>query len=74
MFELMAEGPPIVAVIGPTLSAELTVVGQITPYYDVVQVYILIILLFFLRLLNSICVEPEGRRNDKRTCIKSQVR
>ena len=38
MFELMTEGPPIVAVLGPTLSNEMTVVGQITPFYDVLQV------------------------------------
>ena len=38
MFELMTAGPPIVAVIGPTLSTEMTVVGQIGPFYDVVQV------------------------------------
>ena len=38
LFELMTEGPPIVAVLGPTLSYELTVVGQITPFYDVLQV------------------------------------
>ena len=40
MFELMTDGPPVVAVIGPTLSPELTVVGQITPFYNVVQVII----------------------------------
>ena len=38
MFELMTEGPPVVAVLGPTLSDELTVVGQISPFYDVLQV------------------------------------
>ena len=38
MFELMTEGPPVVAVLGPTLSPELTVVGQIGPFYDVLQV------------------------------------
>ena len=38
LFELMTDGPPIVAVLGPTLSPELTVVGQITPVYDVLHV------------------------------------
>ena len=38
MVELMTEGPPIVGILGPTLSQELTVVGQIVPFYDVVQV------------------------------------
>ena len=38
LFELMTEGPPIAAVLGPTLSYELTVVGQITPFYNVLQV------------------------------------
>ena len=34
----MTESSPIVAVLGPTLSYELTVVGQITPFYNVLQV------------------------------------
>ena len=38
MVELMTEGPPVVGILGPTLSQELTVVGQIVPFYDVVQV------------------------------------
>ena len=38
MFELMTEGPPIVALIGPTLSIELTVTGQIAPFYSVTKV------------------------------------
>ena len=38
MFELMTDGPPVVAVLGPSLSAELTVVGQIGPFYNVLQV------------------------------------
>ena len=48
MFELMTDGPPVVAVIGPTLSPELTVVGQITPFYNVVQVIIFFFILFFV--------------------------
>ena len=40
MFELMTEGPPVVAVLGPSLSSELTVVGQIGPFYDVLQVWV----------------------------------
>ena len=38
MFELMTGGPPIVALIGPTLSIELTVTGQIAPFYSVTKV------------------------------------
>ena len=38
MFELMTEGPPIVALIGPTFSIELTVTGQIAPFYSVTKV------------------------------------
>ena len=34
----MTDEPPIVAVLGPTLSSELTVVGQITPVYNVLHV------------------------------------
>lgn len=64
MFELMTEGPPIVAVIGPTLSAELTVVGQITPYYDVVQVIVL--LYFTFSRQDCLLTEnPEGKRREK---------
>ena len=38
LFEIMTQGPPIVALIGPSLSSEMTVVGQIGPFYDVLQV------------------------------------
>ena len=38
MVELMTDGTPKVAVLGPTLSAQLTVVGQVTPFYNVLQV------------------------------------
>ena len=38
MFSLMTEGPPVVAVIGPSLSSEMTMIGQIGPVYDVLQV------------------------------------
>ena len=38
MVEMMTEGPPLVAVLGPSLSPELTVVGQISPFYDIVHV------------------------------------
>ena len=53
MFELMTDGPPVVAVIGPTLSPELTVVGQITPFYNVVQV-IIFFLYYFLFMSTSV--------------------
>ena len=38
MFELMNEGLPIVAILGPSLSHELTITGQIAPFYDVIEV------------------------------------
>ena len=38
LFELMSEEPPVVAVLGPSLSRELTVVGQITPEYNTLHV------------------------------------
>ena len=73
MFELMTEGPPIVAVIGPTLSAELTVVGQITPYYDVVQVIVL--LYFTFSRQDCLLTEsPEGKKKRKITFVRSQIR
>ena len=34
----MTEGPPLVAVLGPSLSSEMTVVGQLGPVYNVLQV------------------------------------
>ena len=40
MFELMTDERPVVCVLGPTISPEMTVVGQITPYYDVLQVHV----------------------------------
>ena len=36
----MLENPPVVGVIGPSLSSEMTMVGQIGPFYDVLQVCI----------------------------------
>ena len=38
LFEVMTEGPPVVALLGPSLSSELTVVGQISPSYNVLHV------------------------------------
>ncbi|XP_053381960.1 gamma-aminobutyric acid type B receptor subunit 1-like [Mercenaria mercenaria] len=35
--EMLTEGPPKVAIIGPTLSDSLTVTGQIVPFYNVIE-------------------------------------
>lgn len=38
MIELIEEGPPKLAIFGPGLSDELTVTGQIAPFYNVIEV------------------------------------
>ncbi|XP_052799303.1 gamma-aminobutyric acid type B receptor subunit 2-like [Mya arenaria] len=38
MINLIEEGPPKVAIMGPSLSDELTVTGQIAPFYNVMEI------------------------------------
>ena len=38
MIELIEEDPPKLAIFGPGLSDELTVTGQIAPFYNVLEV------------------------------------
>jgi len=40
LIELLEEDDPVIAVIGPTRSASLTVTGQITPVYNTIHVSI----------------------------------
>ena len=38
MVNLLEEGEPIIAVIGPTSSYSVTMTGQIAPFYNVIEV------------------------------------
>ena len=52
----MTDDLPIVAVIGPSLSSEMLVVGQISPIYDVLHVCMIT-----RNLRDQLCVQPSFR-------------
>ena len=51
MIELIEEDPPKLAIFGPGLSDELTVTGQIAPFYNVLEVSMERYRFFYLTIL-----------------------